>query len=187
MVATPQKYRNPRQGYYTDLGVDTTPVGAIVYNLKAGQNTFDHSYINDVSRHDRLSEVTGTAYIGGVDDPAYTHEGYLYCNGDVHNIGDYPGLFQIIGNKYGGTASIGVDITNTGQVKTFTTNAAYDSNRPAGTYYVNGVTTSGNGVGAIFKVVVPSSGTAAPTITVDFPGKAYVATNTILIPFLGSS
>ena len=30
MVATPQKYRNPRQGYYTDLGVDTTPIGAIV-------------------------------------------------------------------------------------------------------------------------------------------------------------
>ena len=63
MVATPQKYRNPRQGYYTDLGVDTTPVGAIVYNLKSGQNTFDHSFTNDLSRHDRLSEVAGNAYI----------------------------------------------------------------------------------------------------------------------------
>ena len=124
MVATPQKYRNPRQGYYTDLGVDTTPIGAIVYNLKSGQNTFDHSYINDLSRHDRLNEVGGNAYLGGVDDPAYTHEGYLYCDGEEHYIKDYPGLYEIIGNKYGGLASIGVDITNSGQIKTYTTNAA---------------------------------------------------------------
>ena len=79
MVATPQKYRNPRQGYYTDLGVDTTPIGAIVYNLKSGQNTFDHSYINDLSRHDRLNEVGGNAYLGGVDQPAKTQYKYLYC------------------------------------------------------------------------------------------------------------
>mgnify|MGYP001210052921 CR=1 FL=1 len=188
MVATPQKYRNPRQGYYTDLGVDTTPVGAIVYNLKSGQNTFDHSYINDLSRHDRLSEVTGTAYLGGVDDPAYTHEGYLYCNGVEHYIKDYPGLYEIIGNKYGGLASIGVDITNSGQIKTFTTNAAYNSSRPAGTYYVNGVTTAGNGTGASFKVVVPSTGSAAPTVTLEFPGKGYVATDTIKLgnSYIGS-
>ena len=179
MVATPQKYRNPRQGYYTDLGVDTTPIGAIVYNLKSGQNTFDHSYINDLSRHDRLNEVGGNAYLGGVDDPAYTHEGYLYCNGEEHYIKDYPGLYEIIGNKYGGLASIGVDITNSGQIKTFTTNAAYDSNRPAGTYYVNGVTTGGSGSLASFKVVVPSSGSSAPTVTVEFPGKGYAATDTI--------
>ena len=89
----------------------------------------------------------------------------------------------------GGTASIGVDLTDIGQVKTFTTNAAYDSNRPAGTYYVNGVTTAGNGSGAIFKVVVPSSGTTAPTITIDFPGKNYAATNTIKLgnSYIGSA
>ena len=179
MVATPQKYRNPRQGYYTDLGVDTTPVGAIVYNLKSGQNTLDHSYINDLSRHDRLNEVAGNAYLGGVDDPAYTHEGYLYCNGVEHYIKDYPGLYEIIGNKYGGLASIGVDITNSGQIKTFTTNAAYSSSRPSGTYYVNGVTTGGSGSRASFKVVVPSTGSSAPTVTVEFPGQGYAATDTI--------
>ena len=181
MVATPQKYRNPRKGFYTDLYVDTTPVGSIVNNLKAGQNSFDHNYINASSNPHRHAETVGDAYQLG-DDPAYTHEGYLYCNGDEHYIRDYPALFQIIGNDYGGSASNGIDITFEGMVKTFTSNATYNANRPAGTYLVQGVTLTGNGSGAWFKVVVPASGTSIPTITLDFAGKGYTVGDTINLP-----
>ena len=181
MVATPQKYRNPRQGFYTDLYVDTTPVGSIVNNLKAGQNSFDHNYINASSNPHRHGETIGDAYQLG-DDPAYTHEGYLYCNGDEHYIRDYPALFQIIANDYGGIASTGIDITFEGMVKTFTSNATYNANRPAGTYLVQGITLTGNGSGAWFKVVVPASGTSVPTITLDFAGKGYTVGDTINLP-----
>ena len=179
MVATPQKYRNPRQGFYTDLYVDTTPVGAIVNNLKAGQNSFDHNYINANTNSHKHTETAGNAYVGG-DDPAYTHEGYLYCNGDEHYITDYPGLFEIIGNKYGGTASVGLDITYEGQIKTFTHNGVYSSNRPTGTYLIQGITQTGSGTGAWFNVVV--AGTSAPVVTLDNPGKGYAATDTIKLP-----
>ena len=181
MVATPQKYRNPRQGFYTDLYVDTTPVGSIVNNLKAGQNSFDHNYINASSNPHRHGETIGDAYQLG-DDPAYTHEGYLYCNGDEHYIRDYPTLFQIIGNDYGGAASNGIAITFEGMLKTFTSNATYNANRPAGTYLVQGITLTGNGSGAWFKVVVPASGTSVPTITLDFAGKGYSVGDTINLP-----
>ena len=40
-----QGYRNARKGYLTDLLVDTTPIGSIVPNLKAGQNSYDHSFV----------------------------------------------------------------------------------------------------------------------------------------------
>ena len=181
MVATPQTYRNPRQGFYTDLYVDTTPVGSIVNNLKAGQNSFDHQYINASSSPYRHTETAGNKYSIN-DDPAYTHEGYLYCNGEEHYIRDYPALFQVIGNEYGGIASVGIDVTFEGMIKTFTTNAAYNASRPAGTYLVQGITATGNGSGAWFNVVVPASGTTAPTVTLNFAGKGYVATDTITLP-----
>ena len=47
MVVSSRPYRNPRTGFYTDLAVDSTPIGTIVPNLKTETNSFDHSYIND--------------------------------------------------------------------------------------------------------------------------------------------
>ena len=109
-----QSYRNARQGFLTDMLVDTTPIGSIVPNLKSTDNSFDHSYVKsgDIN-YGNLSEKPGSAYVNG-DDPAYTHEGYLYCDGSVYQISDYPMLFSVIGNKYGGRASQGIDITNPG-------------------------------------------------------------------------
>ena len=40
-----QGYRNARKGFFTDLLVDTTPIGAIVPNLKKGQNSYDNTYV----------------------------------------------------------------------------------------------------------------------------------------------
>ena len=109
-----QSYRNARKGFLTDLLVDTTPIGAIVPNLKAGANSYDHSFVKyNATSYPALSDTVGNAYQLG-DDPAYTHEGYLYCDGSEYNIADYPALFQIIGNDYGGRSSSGVDVINGG-------------------------------------------------------------------------
>ena len=90
-----QGYRNARKGYLTDLLVDTTPIGSIVPNLKAGQNSYDHSFVKaTASGYPSLTEASGNAYLTG-DDPAYTHEGYLYCDGTEYNIGDYLSLIHI--------------------------------------------------------------------------------------------
>ena len=63
--------------------MDTTPVGAIVPNLKAGRNSKDHFEKPDTSAlYPKLAEATGNAYLNA-DDPAWTHEGYLYCDGSV--------------------------------------------------------------------------------------------------------
>ena len=113
-MTSTQLYRNARTGFYTDLTVDTTPVGAIVPNLKTGTNSYDHSFVKfGATTFPNLTETTGNAY-QVADDPAYTHDGYLYCNGEEYNIGDFPGLYQIIGNKYGGRSSSGIDLTNGG-------------------------------------------------------------------------
>ena len=85
-----QSYRNTRTGFLTDLLVDTTPIGAIVPNLKTGQNSYDHSFIKfNATNYPALTDTAGNAYQFG-DDPAYTHDGYLYCDGSEHNIADYP-------------------------------------------------------------------------------------------------
>ena len=109
-----QSYRNSRTGFLTDILVDTTPIGAIVPNLKTGQNSYDHSFIKfNATNYPALTDTSGNAYLFG-DDPAYTHEGYLYCDGSVHNIADYPALFEVIGNDYGGRSSSGIDLTSGG-------------------------------------------------------------------------
>lgn len=109
-----QSYRNSRTGFLTDLLVDTTPIGAIVPNLKSGQNSYDHSYIRyNATAYPALTDTTGNAYQQG-DDPAYTHDGYLYCDGSEYNIADYPALFEVIGNDYGGRSSSGIDVVNAG-------------------------------------------------------------------------
>ena len=108
-----QSYRNARQGFLTDMLVDTTPIGSIVPNLKSTDNTFDHNYVTSASAYPKLTERVGNAYIQG-DDPAYTHEGYLYCDGEQYDIAEFPALYEIIGNRYGGRSSTGIDVTNGG-------------------------------------------------------------------------
>ena len=91
-----QSYRNTRKGFYTDCYQDTTPIGSIVANLKSGANTYDHSFINKATNPHKLEDFSGSAYISG-DNPAYTHDGYLYCDGTEYAIKDYPALYEIIG------------------------------------------------------------------------------------------
>jgi len=83
-----QSYRNARQGFLTDMLVDTTPIGSIVPNLKTTSNSFDHNFVKAGGSYPALTERSGNAYLTG-DNPAYTHEGYLYCDGSEYNISDY--------------------------------------------------------------------------------------------------
>ncbi len=164
----PQGYRNARTGYLTDLLVDTTPVGSVVPNLKAGSNSLDHFEKPDVSaNYPKLDETNGNAYLNA-DDPAYTHEGYLYCDGSVVNVGDYPQLYEIIGNQYGGRASNGVDPIIGGQ--NYTTSSTVTVSAPP-TGGVQAVMTVGSvdSNGAITAMNITNAGsgyTSAPTVTV---------------------
>ena len=122
-----QSYRNARQGFLTDMLVDTTPIGSIVPNLKTTDNSYDHSFVKRGGSYPKLGETTGNAYLTG-DDPAYTHEGYLYCDGSEYNIADYPALYAIIGNDYGGRSSSGIDVTSGGSG--YTSNPIVDISAP---------------------------------------------------------
>ena len=114
MTVSSQTYRNNRKGFYTDFGVDSNPIGTIIATLPTRDNSFDHNYIkSNSSPYPAHTETAGNAYQNG-NDPAYTHPGYLYCDGSEYNISDFPALYEVIGNDYGDTPSIGIDITNGG-------------------------------------------------------------------------
>ena len=163
-----QGYRNARKGYLTDLLTDTTPIGAIVSNLKAGQNSYDHSFVKSTSaNYPNLSEAAGNAYTTG-DDPAYTHEGYLYCDGTEYNIGDYPGLYQIVGTKYGGRSSNGIDVSAGGSGYTLSS-AVTVTAAPTGGTNIAASVGSVDANGAILTINVTNTGagyTSVPTVTV---------------------
>ena len=163
-----QGYRNARKGYLTDLLTDTTPIGSIVSNLKAGQNSYDHSFVKaTASNYPSLTEAGGNAYLTG-DDPAYTHEGYLYCDGKEYNIGDYPGLYEIVGTKYGGRSSNGIDVVTGGSGYTISSTVIITTAPPGG---VDMTATVGevDSNGKILYLNITSSGqgyTSAPTVSV---------------------
>ena len=63
-----QSYRNSRQGFLTDMLVDTTPIGSIVPNLKTTDNSYDHNFVRSTNpNYGALSETTGNAYLNGDD------------------------------------------------------------------------------------------------------------------------
>ena len=163
-----QGYRNARKGYLTDLLTDTTPIGSIVTNLKAGQNSYDHSFVKaTASNYPNLTESAGNAYVAG-DSPAYTHEGYLYCDGTEYNIGDYPGLYQIVGSKYGGRSSNGIDVVNGGSGYT-TSSVVTITAAPTGGVNMEATVGSVDSNGKILYLNVTNSGsgyTSVPTVSV---------------------
>ena len=162
-----QSYRNTRKGFYTDCYQDTTPIGSIVANLKSGANTYDHSFINKATNPHKLEDFSGSAYISG-DNPAYTHDGYLYCDGTEYAIKDYPTLYEIIGISYGGRASSGIDVINGGSGYSLTSVVSITA-PPAGGTQATAVVKTVDGSGAILTVDVlnPGSGyVTEPTVTV---------------------
>jgi len=163
-----QSYRNTRKGFYTDCYQDTTPIGSIVANLKSGANTYDHSFINKATNPHKLEDFNGSAYIAG-DDPAYTHDGYLYCDGAEYNIKDFPALYEIIGTSYGGRSSSGIDVINGGSGYSLTSVVTISAPNVGSGIQATAIISEVAGNGAILKVDVlnPGSGyTTEPTVSV---------------------
>ena len=178
MTVSSQSYRNPRTGFYTDLAVDPTPIGSIVPNLKVDNNanSFDHSFTNKNTEPHRHIEASGNAYSSTSDldnDPAYTHEGYLYCNGEEYYIKDFPGLYEVIGNEYGGVVSSGIDVTAAGSGYS-TASTVIISAPTTGTTQTQATAQVGsvNGTGGIthIKVLNPGQGYVSSSITVQAKG-----------------
>jgi len=77
-------YRNTYDNYYSDKGGNHTPVGTI------------------------LPVFVGTDQQTDGEDPEYTYKDHLYCDGKELLIRDYPALFSIIRNRYGGATGVTV-------------------------------------------------------------------------------
>ena len=182
MTVSSQTYRNNRKGFYTDFCVESTPIGAIVPSLKTEKNSYDHQYIKSgAAAYPALTERVGDAYANG-DDPAYTHPGYLYCDGSEYNIHDFPALYEIITNDYGGTPSQGVDITTAGSGYTSPPTVTFSppptAVAPAVNYTAEGSVSVANGAVTGFNLDASGNGyTSVPTIVVGdqwATGKVYV-------------
>jgi len=168
-----QSYRNTRKGFYTDCYQDTTPIGSIISNLKSGANTYDHSFVNKSSNLHKLEDFNGNAYAFG-DDPAYTHDGYLYCDGTEYDIKDYPTLYEIIGNSYGGRSSSGIDVVSGGSGYS-TTDTVSLTVPPVGGTQATAIVKTVDGSGAILEIDVLN------------PGSGYLTEPTVIVSGSGGS
>ena len=115
MVAQNPSYRNKRANYYQEIGPDSTSVGSIinVFKTKAAKNSYDSSRIpttNPVNGITAYTDISGNAQ--PENNPEYQYQGYLYCDGSEYNIRDYPLLYSVIGNQYGGISGIGISPSN---------------------------------------------------------------------------
>ena len=77
-------YRDSYANYLSDKGGKHTPVGTI------------------------LPVFVGTDQQTDGESPEYSYKTHLYCDGSEVNIRDYPQLYSIIRNRYGGAAAVTV-------------------------------------------------------------------------------
>lgn len=175
-VAINPVYRNKRTNFYTDKGMDHQSIGSIIQVLKSTQNSFDHNFVPTIvpqSGSYSYKNISGSANPGL--NPEYQYEGYIYCDGSEYNISDYPALYEVIGNDYGGVASDGLDVTSGGFNYT-------------GTIIVN-IPAPPNGVNQVFPGVTPVQATASAVVSsgiiqgIDVlnPGKGY---NPLSVPIV---
>ena len=140
-VSSPPTYRNIRPNYYTDKASDNSPVGAIINTFKATTDVYDNQY-TPISAY---AVTTGNA--NTQTNPEHQYPGYLYCDGAEYEINDFPALYSIIGNDYGGSPRQGIEITNGGSGYAAGTTISFDPPPPGGTnmtatlVIVNGVIT----------------------------------------------
>jgi hypothetical protein len=181
MVDINPSYRNRRKNFYVDKGPDFMSIGSVVQVLKSVQNSYDHSFIPTVvpqSGTTAYDTQTGTAQ--PQNNPEYQYEGYLYCDGSEYYIKDYPALYEIIGNDYGGVASDGIDVLTGG--------AGY-----SGTFTVN-ISSPPSGANQVFPGITPVQATAQAVVSsgvvtgveVLNPGKGYNPSSPPTVTVTGS-
>ena len=107
-VSPAPSYRNTRPNFYTDKASDNTPLGAIVNTFKATTDVYDNQY----TPTNAYTVTTGNA--NTQTNPDYQYPGYLYCDGTEYAINDFPALYAVIGNDYGGSSRQAIEIINGG-------------------------------------------------------------------------
>jgi len=150
-VSSPPTYRNTRTNYYTDKASDNSPVGAIISTFKAVTNVYDNSYI-PLDPYNVLPGNSNTP-----NNPEHQYPGYLYCDGSEYNISDFPVLYSIIGNDYGGESRRGITIVDGGSGYAAGTTITFDA-APSGGTTIEGNLTIDNGVVIAVNITESGSG-----------------------------
>ena len=159
-VSSPPTYRNTRQNYYTDKASDNNPVGSIISTFKSITGVYDNEYIP----LNAYSVVPGNSNVQ--DKPEYQYPGYIYCDGAEYNISDFPVLYSIIGNDYGGEARPSIKILNGGSGYDAATTITFDA-APAGGTTIE-ATLDINATGVVVAVnasVIGAGYTSEPNFT----------------------
>tara|TARA_B100001250_G_scaffold267932_1_gene231134 strand:- start:232 stop:4098 length:3867 start_codon:yes stop_codon:yes gene_type:complete len=148
-VSSPPTYRNTRTNFYTDKASDNSPVGSIISTFKAITGVYDNSYI-PLDPYNVLPGNSNTP-----NNPEHQYPGYLYCDGSEYNISDFPVLYSIIGNDYGGDSRRGITIVDGGSGYAAGTTITFDA-APTGGTTIEGSLTIDNGV--VIAVNITESG-----------------------------
>ena len=150
-VSSPPTYRNTRTNFYTDKASDNSPVGSIISTFKAITGVYDNSYI-PVDPYNVLPGNSNTP-----NNPEHQYPGYLYCDGSEYNISDFPVLYSIIGNDYGGDSRRGITIVDGGSGYAAGTTITFDA-APSGGTTIEGNLTIDNGVVIAVNITESGSG-----------------------------
>ena len=178
-IAPNPTYRNIRKNFYTDKSSDTTEVGTIISTMKAVTDVHDNSLVPttpsyDFSTGQIIRETAGNAQTD--INPEYQYPGYIYCDGSEYKIEDYPALYKIIGNDYGGTSRPGLELVNGGSGYPTTGNVTITFSAPTGNANDNQTIEaqlSINAAGVITSVITTALGknyTSDPTYTLQNAG-----------------
>ena len=178
-IAPNPAYRNIRKNFYTDKASDTTEIGTIITTMKAVDDVHDNSFIPTTPTYDFSTgqitrEIAGNAQTA--NNPDYQYPGYIYCDGSEYKIEDYPALYKVIGNDYGGTSRPGLELVNGGSGYPITGNVTITFSAPTGSANDNETieaTLVINASGVITSVVTTKLGknyTSDPTYTLQNAG-----------------
>ena len=178
-IAPNPVYRNIRKNFYTDKASDTTEIGTIISTMKAVTDVHDNSFIPTTPSYNFTTgqitrETAGNAQTG--INPEYQYPGYIYCDGSEYKIEDYPALYKVLGNDYGGTSRPGLELVSGGTGYPTTGNVTITFTAPTGSASDNETieaTLVINASGVITSVVTTKLGknyTSDPTFTLQNAG-----------------
>jgi hypothetical protein len=191
MVDLNPAYRNRRRNYYSDKGLDSLSIGTIVntFKVKSSSKSYDSQFRSSgspvgISNTAKYYDVLADAQ--PENNPEYQYDGYLYCDGSEYYINDYPLLYSVIGNDYGGISGAAITVLTGGSGYGVLTTVTF-SNPPTGGVRATGTINLSGGVVTGINVTNPGLGyTSSPTITLSNTGGGNGATFRVRINAFGS-
>ena len=129
-VAQSPNYTAVSPNYLSDKQIDTMEIGTVITVLQGGESS---SATNATNINSTLKKWNPPSYNIGTNtwtagywssnglnysqSPASQYAGYLYCDGSEYNIKDYPHLYFVLKNTYGGSSSITLNnVTSDGAI-----------------------------------------------------------------------